>query len=397
MFELEATRKTPQNFFKLLKNANVFSPSPLGVMDLLIAGGRIVAIAPNLDAVNLPEMEIQVIDCQGNYVVPGFIDAHVHALGGGGGAGYGSRAPELTATECFLAGTTSIVACLGIDTLTRDPLQLLSKARSLQGRSLNVYTVVGGFELPPKTVTGDLKKDMYVIPEMLGVGEPAISDLRSSQPSVEYLQSLISEVHNGGRLSGKLGIVQFHLGGAPSGTKPLYDLLREGSIKHIKPLHFNRNQQLLEEAPDWAKQGGYIDLTANLMPPWFPKGIKPAAAAAHLREKGVPANQITISTDGNGVNTIFGVEFVERFPMSLIHSELKALVQEIGFSLDEALGYITANVADALGLPSKGRICAGLDADLVVMDPQLNIRHVISMGNLVVDQGERVNKWRLDT
>lgn len=369
----------------------------MGLKDVLIAGDQIAAIGENLNISHIEQFDLQEIDCNENYLVPGFIDAHVHMLGGGGGAGYGSRAPELEATECFLAGTTTIVGCLGIDTLTRDPLQLVSKARSLQGRALNVYTVVGGFELPPKTVTGDLKKDMYLIPEMIGVGEPALSDLRSSQPSVEYLRSLVSEVHNGGRLSGKLGVIQFHLGDAPSGTKPLYDLVSEGSIKHIKPLHFNRNKQLLEEAPDWAKIGGYIDVTANTAPPWFPNGTLTPDAIAYLKTKGVNPKQITISTDGNGVNTIWGVEYIERFPMNLIHRDLKDLIQRIGIEIDEAVSYITSNVADALGLNNKGRIAVGNDADVVVMNhKKLDIETVISKGKLVVEQRERVNKGRLD-
>lgn len=395
---LTETRTTEQKFFKLLKNANIISPEAQGVQDVLIAGNQIAAIGKNLNFSQVDELDLQEFDCEENYLVPGFIDAHVHMLGGGGGAGYGSRAPELEATECFLAGTTTIVGCLGIDTLTRDPLQLVSKARSLQGRYLNVYTVVGGFELPPQTVTGNLKKDMYLIPEMIGVGEPALSDLRSSQPSVEYLQALVSEVHNGGRLSGKLGIIQFHLGDAPSGTKPLYDLVREGSLKHIKPLHFNRNKQLLEEAPDWAKIGGYIDVTANTAPPWFPNGTLTPDAVAFLKLKGVNPRQITISTDGNGVNTIWGVEKIERFPMSLIHRDLCDLIQRIGIDVSEAVSYITANVADAIGLKKKGRIAVGNDADLVVLKKEsISIETVISMGRLVVEKGERVNRGRLDT
>ena len=83
--------------------------------------------------------------------------------------------------------------------------------------------------------------------------------------------------------------------------------------------------------------------------------------------------------------------------MNLIHKDLRGIVQDIGIGLSEALGYVSTNIADALGLDNKGRIKAGKDADLLILEKEtLNIKTVISSGKLVVDQGERVNKARLD-
>jgi len=397
-FELYEGRQVEEKFFKLIQNVEIFAPESLGYKNVLIAGDKIVSISDRME-IPVDIEKVQVIDGEGNYLVPGFIDAHVHMLGGGGGAGYGSRAPELQATEAFLAGTTTIVGSLGIDTVTRTPMMLLAKARSLQQRNLSVYIVVGGFQLPPDTICGgDLRKDMFIIPEMLGVGEPAVSDARSNKPSQEYLMALVSEIHNAGRVSGKRGVVQFHLGDAPSGIQPLLDLLPNVPIKHILPLHFNRNEQLMEEAPLWAEKGGYVDLTSPLSPPQHKRGVVVPEAVKILKEKGVDPKLITVSTDGNGVSTLFGLAQIERFPLNLLHKDFKTMVSDMRIDLAEALGYVSTNISDALGIADrKGRIKVGLDADMVVLDRKtLDVRTVFSVGHLVVSQGDRVNKARLD-
>ncbi len=75
----------------LIRNAYVFAPKELGVTDVLMVGEKILAVGPNL-SVNLPGLS--VIDATGFILAPGFVDAHVHVLGGGGVNGPDSRAPE---------------------------------------------------------------------------------------------------------------------------------------------------------------------------------------------------------------------------------------------------------------------------------------------------------------
>ena len=45
-------------------------------------------------------------------VVPGFIDAHVHIIGGGGEGGFKTRTPELTLTSLTTAGITTVIGFL---------------------------------------------------------------------------------------------------------------------------------------------------------------------------------------------------------------------------------------------------------------------------------------------
>ena len=54
---------------KLLKNANIYTPSPIGKKDILIEGEKILRIADHIDGYeNLPDVEIY--DLNGKTVVP---------------------------------------------------------------------------------------------------------------------------------------------------------------------------------------------------------------------------------------------------------------------------------------------------------------------------------------
>ena len=79
-------------FFKLLKNVHVFAPEDKGIQDILIAGEKIAAMGKDLF---LPAVyQCQVIEGNGLSAVPGFMDAHVHIIGGGGEGGFQTRTPE---------------------------------------------------------------------------------------------------------------------------------------------------------------------------------------------------------------------------------------------------------------------------------------------------------------
>ena len=69
----------------LVQNADLYAPERIGPRDILIAAGRIVAIADRIDPAGLPS-PCEVLDARGRFVVPGFVDSHVHVTGGGGSA-----------------------------------------------------------------------------------------------------------------------------------------------------------------------------------------------------------------------------------------------------------------------------------------------------------------------
>ena len=99
---------------KLLKNANVYAPEPLGLKDILIVDETICRIDDKIEGYEgLPEVE--TFDLEGKTVVPGYIDMHVHITGGGGEQGPASRVPESQLSIFTTSGITTVVGLLGTD------------------------------------------------------------------------------------------------------------------------------------------------------------------------------------------------------------------------------------------------------------------------------------------
>jgi len=382
--------------FTLIRNVQVFAPQELGLRDVLVVGEQVVRVAPDLGAfASLPE--VKTIEGGGRYLTPGFIDAHVHISGGGGGAGFGSRGPEINFSEAMLAGITTVLGCVGIDQEGRDLQSLLAKTRSLEFRGMTARMLTGGFDWRV-TVTGSIIKDLFVIDHVVGA-KVAISDRRSFHPTQDQLNQLIAETMHGGLLSGKAGIVQVHVGDLASGITPLMKAVKDTGvpIKHVLPTHLNRNEFLMEQAAEWINMGGVVDLTPAVTPAEFKRAMFSAKAIKKLLSAGCPIEQITLSSDANGISTIHGFDKVERFPLNLLHKEFKELVLGEGLKVSDALKCITSNVARVLKMERKGVVMEGADADLVLLDPgSLELELVMARGEVVVQNGKILKMQKLD-
>ena len=103
----------------LIRGAEICAPEPLGVCDILVEGSRIAYLG-EVDRQTVEQLPgSAVIDATGLTAVPGFIDPHVHITGGGGEGGYATRTPEIDVADIISAGVTTVVGCLGTDSITR--------------------------------------------------------------------------------------------------------------------------------------------------------------------------------------------------------------------------------------------------------------------------------------
>ena len=369
----------------LIEGAEIHSPVPLGQQDLLVADGRIAWLGKGLTVP--PDWPLVRVDGRGRYLVPGLVDPLAHITGGGGEGGFAFRTPELAAREALSAGVTTLVAALGTDSLTRTPAQVLGKVREFRAAGVSAYMYTGSYHLPVKTLTGSVESDIMLIPEVLGVGELAISDHRSSAPTHDELARLVSEARVAGLLAGKSGVSFFHVGDGRGALAPLR-ALRDGTdipLRQLYPTHCNRNPWLFAEAIDWGRAGGWLDLTTSSFPELLDDGEQLAAEAlVALLAAGVPADRISFSSDANASLPRFDGEgrLVE-----MRCGQIASLWQEcvracaLGVSLEVALGVVTANPARALRLAGKGVIGVGQDADLLLIAPEhLAIERVMSGG-----------------
>lgn len=384
--------------FKILKGGRVLSPDDRGNKDLLIAGKVVANIADNISP-SKDYGDVEIIDITGKYVVPGFIDQHVHMIGGGGEAGYASRTPEIMLTHVTKAGITTLVGCLGTDGTTRHMASLLAKARGLEAEGISTYIYTGSYEVPTRTITDSVRNDLILVDKVLGCGEIAISDHRSAQPSKENITKLAAESRVGGMLSGKSGVLHLHVGDGKRRLGMLFEIIEETEIPitQFTPTHINRNPYLLEDGIKFAKLGGMIDITSGVSPASGAKhSIKPSKAIMKCLENGVSIDNITMSSDGNGSMPLFNddgqvISLLVAELDSLYH-ELRDLVKE-GLNLSDALKVVTRNPAISLKLyPQKGTLDIGSDADIVVMDKDLNIEHVFAKGKCMIRDGIPVVK-----
>ncbi|MCM2532818.1 beta-aspartyl-peptidase [Neobacillus pocheonensis] len=378
----------------LIKNGEVYAPYYLGRKDILIADDKIVFID---DRIAVPEnfAPIQIIDAENLLVVPGFIDSHVHIIGGGGEGGFKTRTPELMLTDITTAGITTLVGLLGTDGTTRKMESLLAKARALEEEGVSCFIHTGSYQVPVKTLTGKIEDDIILIDKIIGVGEIAISDHRSSEPTFEELAKVAAAARNGGILSGKAGIIEVHVGDGDGKLSLLHEIADKTNIpiRHLHPTHINRNEELFKAGIDYAKRGGYVDFTTSTIPQFLEEGeVKCSKALRTMLDAGVPVGHITFSSDGQASLPFFDSngEFagLQVGKVSSLFNEVRDSVLEEGIPLETALEVITSNPSHVLKLSNKGSIQTGKDADIVLLQKDtLAISTVIARGQAMVEKG----------
>jgi beta-aspartyl-dipeptidase (metallo-type) len=385
-----------KTFFTLLKGAALFAPDCMGKQDILIAGDKVAAINSRIDVP--ANWECTIVELDGKVTVPGFIDGHVHLIGGGGEGGFATRTGEVQLGDIICAGVTTVIGCLGTDGTTRHMTSLLAKANGLEIEGVSSYIYTGSYEVPTNTITRNVRDDIVIIDKVIGCGEIAISDHRSAQPTREQIVSLAAECRVGGLLSGKAGVLHLHLGDGENGLKYLFDIVEGGEIPitQFLPTHISRNPKLLKEGVRFAIRGGTIDITSGFISiPSKRSGIKPSDAVIYCLNKNVPLSNITMSSDGNGSMPSFDEKGkligLEVARMDTLYAEIRDLITAQSLSIEDAIRLVTENPAKFFKLyPQKGCIAVGSDADIVVLNSNYNICDVIAKGKFMIRNNEQV-------
>lgn len=378
---------------KIIKNIKTYTPDYIGIKDVLILADKIGAIEDKIDIATDDAVHIEIIDGRDKILAPGFIDSHVHILGGGGEGGFKTRTPEITLTDITTGGVTTVVGCLGTDGISRSIISLLSKARGLEEEGISTYIYTGSYRVPVTTITGEIMSDLVCIDKIIGVGEIAISDHRSSQPELADFKKLVADARVGGILSGKAGVVNLHLGDGKGMIDMILDIVHNTEIPYTQfiPTHMNRNPYLFEEALNYGKAGGLIDFTTSSDPLFLEEGeIKASMALKICLDSGVPVTQITFTSDGQGSLPKFNEKKecigLRVGKIATLFEEVRDAILRDNVSIEDALKVITSNPATNLKLENKGRIAKGMDADLVILDEEtLEIDTVIAKGITMIE------------
>jgi beta-aspartyl-dipeptidase (metallo-type) len=372
----------------LIKEGHLFAPEDIGNKDLLIINGKIERIDNEIAIpINLFK-KVEMIPAEGKFIFPGFIDQHVHIIGGGDAGPFG-RVREIFGRDIIKAGVTTIVGTLGYDTISRSLSSLLYKIKVLKRCGFNAFMYTGSLIFPAITLTGSVERDIGLIEEVIGVkmglGEPSFP-----RPDLRELENLIIETRRGGLHSRKPTIVHIHLPALGNEWIEVVEEIierREIPYHQIVLTHVNKTPELLERASKYAKKGGRIDLTTCIRPPERPTTVKPSTALKQYLNGGGPLNNITFSSDGNSSRVLAnGVIDYTRIGTPL--EELRDCVEKEGISLPCALATMTSNAADRLGIANQhGRLREGFSADLALFSKDLELTDLMAGGKWLLRDG----------
>jgi len=379
----------------LLRNAELYDPAPRGKRHLLVAEETVVWIGRDVPALDR-SLEVLEEDLQGRRVIPGLVDCHVHLTGGGGEAGPHTRVPPVQLGRLTAGGVTTAIGVFGTDDTVRTTAELVTVARGLIREGLSAWCHTGGYHVPPTTATGSVRLDIVLIDLVLGVGELAISDHRSSQPTLEELLRIAADAHVGGLMSGKAGIVHLHVGDGEAGLGPIREALERSELPAavFNPTHVNRKRRLFDEAMALAERGCTVDITA------FPvkegeDAWRAEQALVRYLDAGLPSERVTVSSDGGGCFPVFDAEgrvtAMDVGSPAATGDTLRTLLRS-GQPLERVLPAFTSSPARLLRLERKGRLAVGADADLVVLDGDGAVADVMARGRWHVRGGRHVRR-----
>jgi len=384
----------------ILRNADIYAPARLGRGTLVVGGRSILWAGPGAIEVS-GELLSESLDLEGATVVPGFVDGHTHPTGGGGEAGATTRVPAPDLTSYTTAGVTTLIGMLGTDVETRGMEELLASLRALRDLGLSAWGYTGGYPYPPRTFTGSVRGDITHLDSIIGAGELALSDFRSSQITLDELLRVASEAQVGGMLTGKAGVVHLHMGNGERGLGLVREALEQSELppRVFYPTHVNRREALFEEAMGLVRHGCTIDITA-FPPSDDDDGVSAVNALSRYLDADLPRELVTMSSDCGGCLPSFDADgnllHMDVGRSSTMLDTVRQLVDD-GRALEDVLPSITSNPGRHLRLPGKGSLAPGADADLVILDDQCAVRHVMAGGRWHVRDGVPVLRGPFDS
>lgn len=379
--------------FTLIKNAEIYAPEPLGVRSVLISGERIAWIGKDFPAERtLPEL--RTLDAKGMIMTPGIVDGHVHIIGGGSEGGPRTRTPELVLSDMVKGGVTTVIGVLGTDDVTRGMAALVAKANGLIEEGVSAWVLTGSYQLPLKTLLGGIREDIVLIDRIIGVGEFALADHRSSQPTFDEFMHIAAAARTGGILAGKSGLVNVHMGDGESGLEYLNIAAErtEIPVSQFLPTHMNRNPALFAAGRAYAARGGYVDYTTSTTRQFLEEGeVRAAQALKTLLDEGVPSSRISFSSDGQGSLPDFNAKGELR---GLTIGRVTSVLEELRYAaltekvpLADVIRAVSTTTAEHYKLPRKGWIKEGFDADILLFSDGLELKSVFARGRLMMEDG----------
>jgi N-acetylglucosamine-6-phosphate deacetylase len=375
----------------ILTNARLIFPDGIREgLEVVVENGKIAAIDEHPD-----EQREEVLDLDGNYLAPGFIDLHLHGARG--------RDTMEASVEAFRAicdyhssgGTTSL---------------LLTTATAPLDGITEVLNAVRDCRSSIKQIVGVHVEGPFISKAKCGAQRPEFIQ-NPSPASVERLLdgvNVIKRITIAPELPGALeAIANFHSRGiSVSGghSNALDQDAREGFARGMRSVTHTFNCMSSARRRGIYRVGGLLEfalgepqisceliadghhVSETLMKMLYrakgPRGIclvSDATAGAGLPDQSWFSlfGRDCIVEDGVG---LLADRTALAGSVSRMIDLVRTMVTKINVPLYEAVMMATENPAHAIGLETKGRLEVGADADLVVLSPELEVLRTFSGG-----------------
>jgi len=336
----------------------------------------------------------EIIDAQGGFISPGFIDVHIHGSAGVDLMDGTEQALEKMAAYCATTGTTGFLP----STVTASPDKTRRVAEVVANfNSTQLGAAVLGIHLEGPYLNAEMKGAQYG-------QEIRVADLKELSSLYDILGEKLKLVTLAPELPGSLEAVDWlrehHITVAIGHSNATYEQTLTGFARGIThATHtFNGMRGLHHREPGvvgavLTSNEVYGELIADLI------HVHPGAIKVMYAAKGpegiilvTDAVQATGLPDGKyvlGDQDIFVTGGAARLKEGNLAGSTLGLAQAVqnmvrlGFPLGEVVNMASKNPAQNIGLVNKGQLRPGYDSDIVVLSPQLEVEQTIVQGKTV--------------
>ena len=375
----------------ILTNARLILPDEIrDGLEVVATEGKITAIR---EQTHPPPTEI--IDLQGNYLAPGFVDLHVHGATG--------RDTMEASTDAFRAicdfhasgGTTSLLLTTGTAPMDK-LLEVLNAVRDCRSSNDGIAGVHVEGPFISKAKCGAQRAEFIQEPSPAGV-----------QQLLEHAD-VIKRVTMAPELPGALEAIEnFHRHeiSVSGGHSDAWDEdARRGFQRGMRSVTHTFNCMSSARRRGIYRVGGLLEFALSepeISCELIADGHHVSATLMKMLYRAKGAAGICLVTDataGAGLPdgsrfSLFGKNCVVEGGVSLLADRsalagsasrmidlVRTMVRDVDVPLHETITMATANPARAIGLETKGHLAVGADADFVVLSPELEVLRTFTRG-----------------
>ena len=369
----------------------IFSDEIRDGLELVTHNGKITAVREQMQ-----KRGEEVIDLEGNYLAPGFIDLHVHGALGRDTMEASAEAFRIICDYHASGGTTSLLlttATAPLDNIV-DVLKTVRDYRSSIGAVVGVH-LEGPFI--SKAKCGAQRAEFIQDPSPVG-----------AQQLLEYAD-VIRRVTIAPELPGALEAIEsFHMHGVSvsGGHSDAWDEDARAAFDHgMRSVTHTFNCMSGARRRGVYRVGGLLEFALSepgVMCELIADGHHVSRTLMKMlyRAKGPGGTcLVTDATAGAGLPdgsrfSLFGNDCIVESGVCLLADRsalagsaagmidlVRTMVRTSDVPLPEAVAMATQNPARAIGLETKGQLAVGADADLVVLSPDLRVLRTFIAGD----------------